>query len=308
MINLHRVSKFYRTVVGVNEFTLDLGAGAHGILGPNGSGKTTLINLITGQLKPDIGHIQVFGQTPWGSDRLFARLGLVLSEEVRYNDISALEWVEYLVKFHGFSGGDARRVAMDALERVGLSHAMHRPMGSYSKGMRQRAKLAQAIAHDPDLLILDEPFNGLDPVARHDMTVLLREWAETKSVIIASHILHEVEVISQSFVLIVNSRLLAVGSAKEVQEQLVDTPMSYTFVCDEPQRLSKLLINEELVDSLQIIGADKVRVSSHRVRDLLRELPRWVLEEGLQVREMHSPQDSLQSVFGSLLKIHRGEH
>lgn len=307
MIQLNNVSKFYNTVVGVNDFSLTLSPGAHGILGPNGSGKTTLINLMTGQLKPNLGSIRIFGESPWGNDRLFARLGLVLSEEVRYHNITALEWVEYLLKFHGYRGAEANRMAIEALERVGLEHAMRRPMGTYSKGMRQRAKLAQAIAHEPDLLILDEPFNGLDPVARHDMTTLLRDWAKQKSVLIASHILHEVEAISRSYVLIVNSRLLAVGSAEDVQNHLIDTPMSYTFVCSDCHRLSQLLVEHELVDSVRIIHPDRVAVSSRRVRDMVVELPKWVESEGLQISEMQSPDDSLQAVFSSLLRIHRGE-
>ena len=307
MIQLANVSKFYKTVIGINDFTLNLGPGAHGILGPNGSGKTTLINLITGQLKPNLGHIHLFGEAPWNNDRVFSRLGLVLSDEVRYHNISALEWVQYLLRFHDYEAAHARKVAAETLELVGLKDAMQRPMGTYSKGMRQRAKLAQAIAHAPELLILDEPFNGLDPVARHDMTTLLREWATTKSVLIASHILHEVEAISSSFVLIVNSRLLAVGSAQEVQNHLIDSPMNYTFVCSDCHRLSKLLIDGELVDSVQIIEPDTVAISSRRVRDLVKELPRWVQEEGITISEMQSPDDSLQAVFSSLLRIHRGE-
>ena len=307
MIELSNVSKFYKTVIGINDFTLSLGPGAHGILGPNGSGKTTLINLITGQLKPNLGQIRIFGDSPWGNDQLFSRLGLVLSDEVRCHDITALEWVEYLLKFHNYHAGEANRVAMETLDRVGLKDAMRRPMGTYSKGMRQRAKLAQAIAHEPELLILDEPFNGLDPVARHDMTTLLREWAKKKSVIIASHILHEVEAISSSFVLIVNSRLLAVGLAKEVQNHLIDSPMRYTFVCNDCHRLAKLLVTKELVDSVEIIEPATVSVASRRVRDLVRELPQWVAKEGISISEMQSPDDSLQAVFSSLLRIHRGE-
>lgn len=307
MIELTNVSKFYKTVIGINDFTLNLGPGAHGILGPNGSGKTTLINLITGQLKPNLGHIRLFGESPWGNDEVFSRLGLVLSDEVRCHSITALEWVQYLLRFHNYEPADAMRVAIESLERVGLQDAMRRPMGTYSKGMRQRAKLAQAIAHKPELLILDEPFNGLDPVARHDMTSLLRDWAQEKSVLIASHILHEVEAISSSFILIVNSRLLAVGSAKEVQDHLINTPMNYTFVCSDCHRLSKLLIDNQMVDSVQIIEPDTVAVSSRRVRELIKELPRWVQEEGITISEMQSPDDSLQAVFSSLLRIHRGE-
>ena len=166
IIELQGVTKLYGLVIGVNDITLSLPPGAYGLLGPNGSGKSTLLNLIMGQLRPTIGSVKVFGKSPQNNHQLFRRLGYCPSTEGLYADISAWEWVQYLQRLQGKSRGEAAQAAERALAFVGMSYAMHRPIAGYSRGMRQRTKLAQAIAHDPDFLILDEPFNGLDPIAQ----------------------------------------------------------------------------------------------------------------------------------------------
>jgi len=225
MIQLENVTKLYKTVVGVNEINVELGEGIYGLLGPNGSGKTTLINLILGQLKPTLGQVRLFGQNPWRQSQLLRRVGLCPSLEVNYPLVTGLDWVTYMVELHGFKPADAKRKAMDALEAVTLTDAMNRPMRNYSLGMRQRAKIAQAIAHDPDLLILDEPFSGLDPIGRYEMSEYLKGWAtKGKSLIIASHILHEIEAVNPSFLLISGGRLLASGSPAEVRSILTSAP------------------------------------------------------------------------------------
>ena len=225
MIELRNVTKLYGSVIGVNDLTFAIGPGAYGLIGPNGSGKTTFINLLTGQLRPTLGRVQVLDVDPWKRRDVLRRIGLCPATDVLYPNVSAREWVAYLVRLHGFSRRAARVRAEEALEQTGMAAAMHRPLGSYSLGMRQRAKIAQAIAHDPDLLILDEPYNGLDPVGRYDMTRLLRGWADRgKSVLFASHVLHEIEAITPSFLLIYGGRLLASGSAGEIETLLADAP------------------------------------------------------------------------------------
>jgi ABC-2 type transport system ATP-binding protein len=155
MIELQNVTKLYGTVIGVNDITLTLEPGAYGLVGPNGSGKTTLLNLITGQLRPTMGRVRVLGESPWKRDRLLRMIGLCPSVDVLYPNITALDWVQYLVELYGFSREEARERAERALRNVGMAPYMARPMGTYSLGMRQRTKLAQAFAHDPSLLILD---------------------------------------------------------------------------------------------------------------------------------------------------------
>ena len=159
MISFYAVTKLYKTVIGINDVSLQLDGGSYGLLGPNGSGKTTLINLLMGQLKPTIGTLTVFGRDPWRDDSVLRRVGLCPASDLLIPNISAREWVTYQTEMYGLKRDEARRRADDALERVGMTHAMDRNIGTYSLGMRQRTKLAQAIAHDPYLLILDEPFN-----------------------------------------------------------------------------------------------------------------------------------------------------
>ena len=157
MIELRNVTKLYGKVIGVNDFTLTLEPGAYGLLGPNGSGKSTLLNLITGQLRPTLGTVRVMGESPRNNARLFRRMGYCPGGEGLYSDVSGYDWVKYLQQLQGMTHLEAEVAAADALELVGMTAAMHRPIASYSRGMRQRTKLAQAIAHNPDFLILDEP-------------------------------------------------------------------------------------------------------------------------------------------------------
>jgi len=217
MIELRSVTKLYGSVIGINDVTMSLERKAYGLIGPNGSGKSTLLNLITGQLRPTLGSLQVLGCDPWNNRAMFRRIGVCPERDLLYHNVTGFRWVRYLLELNGFGRVEAARRAEAALDQVGLSEAMHRQMGGYSRGMRQRTKLAQALAHEPELLILDEPFNGLDPVGRRDMTEVLRRWiASGRGLLLASHILHEVEAVTDSFLMICNGRLLASGLAEEV--------------------------------------------------------------------------------------------
>lgn len=307
LIQMREVTKLYGTVIGVNDISIELPAGAYGLLGPNGSGKSTLLNLIIGQLRPNLGSVRVFGEVPFGNDELLQRIGFCPSGEGLYANVSALEWVTYLQRLQGNSRADAKTTASAALEMVGLKDAMHREIAGYSRGMRQRTKLAQAIAHNPDFLILDEPFNGLDPIGRHDMTLALRNWINLgRSLLLASHILHEVESVTRSFLLICGGRLLASGTADEVQAMLVDLPSELVIRTNQPRKLARRIVELEVADQIRI-GADRVTVSTHVVRQLLCHLPNWVDADGLQIEEVQSADESLLALFNSLLKIHRGE-
>lgn len=307
MIELANVTKLYGKVIGVNDITLSLPSGAYGLLGPNGSGKSTMLNLITGQLGPTMGTVKIWGQSPQNNAALFRRLGYCPGTEGLYANISGHEWVRYLQQLQGMSFSQATAAAEKSLELVGMSDAMHRPIASYSRGMRQRTKLAQAIAHDPDFLILDEPFNGLDPVARHGMTVTLRKWIEQgKSLLLASHILHEIESVTRSFLLICGGRLLASGTAEDVHEMLVDLPNEITLRCNRPHVLAKLLVAEQVTDSIRI-DSNSLTVATRHPSQLISQLPAWIADSDLEITELHSADESLQALFNSLLKIHRGE-
>ena len=310
IIRFKNVTKLYKTVIGVNDLNLDLYPGVYGLLGPNGSGKTTLINLVIGQLRPTIGSVSVFGLNPWKSSELLRRVGLCPAADVLYPTVSALDWVTYLVEQHGFKHADARGRAVDALEKTGMAHAMERPMGGYSLGMRQRSKLAQAIAHDPQLLILDEPFNGLDPIGRHEMTELIRDWiGRGRSIILASHVLHEVESIRPSFLLVSGGRLLASGEMNEVRELISDVPNELLIRVNDRRQLAKELSTCDFIDSLRMdsLSKDGLLVETRAGLELTAKLQELAKEEAIEVREIRSEEGSLNQLFATLMKIHRGE-
>jgi len=309
VIDLKAVTKLYRTVIGVNDITADLEPGAYGLVGPNGSGKSTLLNLITGQLRPTQGSVRVFGAHPWNNTSVLRRIGVCPELDVLYPNVTGYEWVRYLLELRGIPGHTSAIQAKTALDQVGMSEAMHRQMGGYSRGMRQRTKLAQAFAHQPDLLILDEPFNGLDPIARHEMAVLLREWIRNgRGLLLASHILHEVESITQSFLLICSGRLLASGSIQDVQGLLADAPNEIWLRCDGAKQLACRLVEEDVVDSLRFEEGGAALVFSTRSPAVIyTRLSEWIDGTEIRVHELRCSDDSLHSLFSSLLQIHRGK-
>ncbi|MEZ6042150.1 MAG: ABC transporter ATP-binding protein [Planctomycetaceae bacterium] len=312
MIEFDSVTRLYGKVLGVNDISMSLPPGAYGLLGPNGAGKSTMLNLLTGQLRPTRGTVHVLGENPRNNHSLMKRIGYCPSFEGMYSGVKGLDWVIFLLRMHGYQAAEARARAMSALDRVGMTHAMRRPISGYSRGMRQRTKLAQAIAHDPELLILDEPLSGLDPVGRAQMTELLREWIDRgRSIVIASHVLHEIEALTESFLLISGGRLLASGTASEVYELLFNVPMEMHIRCDKPRVLAGMLVQHDLADSTRIslndAGQDVLILQTRATGKLASTLPQWVRENDLTIFEMRTADDSLQSLFNSLMKIHRGE-
>ncbi|MFM2002781.1 MAG: putative transporter ATP-binding protein YxlF [Planctomycetota bacterium] len=307
LIELNHVTRLYGIVIGVNDITLDLPEGAHGLLGPNGAGKTTLLNLITGQLRPTIGSVRVLGQSPRGNPELFRRIGYLPGTEGMYADVSALEWVTYLTRIQGYSAAEAARLAEQALERVRLTEHMHRKISAFSRGMRQRTRLAQAIAHEPDFLILDEPFSGLDPIARHTMTTLLQDWIERKrSLLISSHVLHEIESLTRSFLLISGGRLLASGSTDEIGSLLSNMPSEVRLKVKSPRQLAAELLQGGLAETVSIEGERDLRLTTVSAGRLSEFLGQAISEGRYLITEMRSTEDSLQDVFNSLMKLHRG--
>lgn len=309
IIRLQNASKLYGEVIGVNDITIDLPAGAYGLVGPNGSGKTTFINLITGQLKPTLGKVSVFDVNPWSRRAVLRRIGLCPATDVLYPNVSAREWVTYQVRLHGFSREDSARMALESLERVSMTDNMDRPMGTYSLGMRQRTKIAQAIAHQPDLLILDEPYNGLDPIGRYQMTELLKIWtAAGKSLLFASHVLHEIEAITSSFLLVYGGRLLASGTASEIEQILADTPQEVSLFGADAPRLIHRLADQSWVDSLELVDDRRqLKVSLRDPSQLYSRLAHWINEDQLQIERFQTADGNLTAIFESLLRHHRGE-
>ena len=309
MIELSGVTKLYGRVIGVNDLCITLPTAGYGVIGPNGSGKTTLINLLIGHLRPTLGQIRVFGVDPGRDRSVLRRVGLCPASDVLYPNVSALEWVTYQVRLHGFPRRECDSLARDALATVGMTSAMNRPMGTYSLGMRQRTKIAQAIAHQPELLILDEPYNGLDPVGRADMTRVLQSWTQAgRGLLFASHVLQEIESVTTSFLLIQGGRLLASGTADEIDQLLLGRPMKVELKGPDVSQLLSRLAQSGWVDSLELSrDRNLLAITVNDAGELYRALPFWIAEDNARIEQLSSPDGDLTALFESLLKQHRGE-
>ncbi|HKT80445.1 MAG TPA: ABC transporter ATP-binding protein, partial [Vicinamibacterales bacterium] len=240
VIAADHVSKWYGQVIGLNDVTLTVPPGITGLLGPNGAGKSTFMKLITGQLKASKGSLTVLGEPIWGNPALYDRIGFCPEQDAFYDRMTGLEWTTALVRLTGATESEAASMARRALETVDLVDAAGKKIGAYSKGMRQRVKLAQALAHDPELLILDEPLTGMDPLGRRKTIRLIKEWGRAgKSILVSSHILHEIESMTSNILLINNGRILAEGDVHQIRD-LIDTHPHTVYVrAADPRTLGR---------------------------------------------------------------------
>jgi ABC-2 type transport system ATP-binding protein len=224
-----------------------------------------------------------------------------------YADVSAIEWVTYLTRIQGFSRAQAHSLAVQALKRVDLSEHQNRKISTYSRGMRQRARLAQAIAHEPDFLILDEPFSGLDPIARHAMTTFLQSWiADGRNLLISSHVLYEIESLTRSFLLLNGGRLLAAGAMDDITPLLGNTPTDIVLHCKEYRKLAAELVSAGLIDRVNFPKEGELQISTSNAIELNEHIAKGVSDGRYLIQEFRSSDDSLQEVFDSLMKSHRG--
>ena len=301
LLDCRSLTKLYDVVIGVNDLSLELEAGVHGLLGPNGAGKSTLIKLITGQLRPTEGAIRVFGEDPWNNQRLLGRIGYCPEHDAFWKFLTAHQFVSTLAGLSGLGRAAAAGAAERALERVGAREYMHDPIATFSKGMRQRTKLAQALVHDPDLLVLDEPLSGTDPVGRHELMDLVRQLGEEgKSVLVSSHVMHEVQAMTDRFLLIYGGRVLAAGHVQEIRRLLFEIPHRIRLVCDAPRELARHLAGQPAVDGVQMDG-EELWVTTREPRELFAMLPGLTADTGVAVREMGSDGESLDAVFEYLV-------
>jgi ABC-2 type transport system ATP-binding protein len=303
LVQAEHLSKWYGQVNGLNDVSVSIPTGITGLLGPNGAGKSTFMKLMTGQLKPSQGSIQVFGEPIWGNPAVYARIGFCPEQDAFYERMTGLEWVSALVRLNGFGDAEATAAAKAALDKVHLLDAADKKIGAYSKGMRQRVKLAQALVHDPALLILDEPLTGMDPLMRRKTIRLVKEWARAgKHIIVSSHILHEVESMTSNILLINNGRIVAEGNVHQIRD-LIDTHPHTVYVRgSHPRELARRFLAEDDVLSLRFEpGAVVVETSRPdsfyaRLTDLAASGDAGVIDE------VQSPDDNLQAVFRYLVK------
>jgi ABC-2 type transport system ATP-binding protein len=247
------VSKFYGEVLGVNRVNLNIPPGITSLVGPNGSGKTTLMNLMTGLIRPDYGSISMRGLSPRDPEHLMRITGYATQYDAAPRWATGFSFVTTGLLLFGYTRADAEERAWKALEQLGLTEAAHRKVAAYSKGMRQRVRLAQAIAHEPDILVLDEPLNGLDPLVRAETIALFRVWAsQGRHVILSSHVLQEVDVVSDQVVLIANGMIVAEGEIRNVREEIHDHPTQYIVRCADPSGVAAVLFGEDHVTEVRL--------------------------------------------------------
>lgn len=302
MIETSELGRWYGQVVGLADVSLSIEPGVTGLVGPNGAGKSTFLKLVAGEIRPSRGSIAVLGLEPFANAELFRRAGFCPQQEALYEDMTGFEVVQFLMRLHGFDRAEASRRADAALERVGLGEAKRRKVGGYSKGMRQRAKIAQAFAHGPELIVADEPFNGLDPVGRAEMTALFAQMGrEGTSVLVSSHVLHEVEALTAKIVLFHRGRLLAQGPVAEVRRLLSRHPRRIELRAREPRKLARALIELESVASVRIREESLVAVETSDIDGFLARLPELVASTRAGVTSLESHDANLEAVFDYLV-------
>ena len=301
VLEANELSKWFGEVVALNDLTLSIGEGVTGLLGPNGAGKSTFFKLALGLYPPSRGNIAVFGASPRNNMGVLERIGYCPEMDKFYENMTGFEFVYTLNRYWGMSRRDARGAAKEACELVRMSDRMGDPIAEYSKGMRQRIKIAQALAVEPDLLLLDEPMAGLDPRGRDEMFALIRRLGEDgKSVIVSSHILHEIEQVTDNVILLYNGSVLAQGRVREIRDLIDEHPHTIEVECSDPRAVSLLFaedpstISIEYKDSTMTLRTLDANRSFQRLNELARD-------GRIEIRSMTCADDNLQSVFDYLV-------
>jgi ABC-2 type transport system ATP-binding protein len=299
-VDLNNVSRWYGNVVAVNDVSMTLGPGVTGLLGPNGAGKTTVLHMMAGFLAPSKGKVTIDGAATWRNPSVYRHLGLVNEREAVHGFLTGYEFVHLSAKMHKLP--DPAAAARRALERVEMTDAQDRRLETYSKGMRQRTRVAAAMVHDPQVLLLDEPFNGMDPRQRMHMMSLLHALGDRgHTILFSSHILEEVEQVSGTVQVIVAGRLAASGDYREIRRLMTNRPHVFAVQSSDDRRLAVALIGEESVSGVEIdIAGMTVRASDYG--SFTRALPRIALKEGIRLRKLLPSDESLESVFSYLLE------
>jgi ABC-2 type transport system ATP-binding protein len=301
-VRLSRASRWYGQVIGLNDVSFDLPPGLTALLGPNGAGKSTLLKLITGQLKPTTGTVEVMGRNPFANPAVAEKLGYCPEIDNFYEDLTGREFVRLLGSMQGYTGAELTRRVGESIEKVGMTDRCDRKLGGYSKGMRQRIKVAQAILHDPDVIVLDEPLNGLDPVGRREIVEMMQAWAAAgKCVLVSSHILYEVEQITDRILVIYKGRLLAQGSVEGIRAQIDQHPHHIRLLTPQPRPLAAALIALPSVLSAKV-GEGVVEVETGQPDAFYDALPALTLDSGHTIERFDSPDNNLEAVFHYLVK------
>jgi ABC-2 type transport system ATP-binding protein len=301
VIEVKGVSRWFGSVVAVSDISFDVRPGITGLLGPNGAGKTTLLRMITGLAETSTGTVTVLGEPVRDNPPLYRRIGVMSEHETVYGFMKGREFVRAMGKLRGVA--DLERAVDRAVALVDLEEAQHRSMETYSRGMRQRMRLAATLVHDPEVLILDEPLNGADPRQRlHFKQLLQRLAADGRTIVISSHILEEVEELAGDVLLIVNGKLAASGGFRAIRAALAQRPYHVRVLSDAPRTLAGAVVTLPSVDAVHVDPDGAVVILSRNVLDLQVELPRLAQRAGVRLLRVEALDDSLESVFGYLVE------
>jgi ABC-2 type transport system ATP-binding protein len=303
LIVFDNVSKFYGEVLGVNRVTLSIAPGVTSLVGPNGAGKTTLMNLMTGLLRPTRGTVRVLDIPPSDPEKFYRNIGYCSQFDAFPRGLSGYHMIHSMLALHGFSGSEAESRTWKVLERVGMTDAAHRRVAGYSKGMRQRIRLALALAHDPKVLVLDEPLNGLDPMARAEVIDLFRKFADSgMHVLISSHIMHEVDIVSDSVIMLSGGYVVAEGSIQGVRHEMEEHPIQILVRCDRPGVVASSVFNQDSVVEVRIHNDGKGLLVSTRNPDQFYDLlNRIVLENHIAVEAVSPADENVHAVYQYLV-------
>jgi ABC-2 type transport system ATP-binding protein len=302
VIEANDLSKWFGEVVAVNNLRVSIGPGVTGLLGPNGAGKTTFIKLALGLYRPSRGKITLFGEAPRNNLPLLGRIAYCPESDTFYEGARGYDFVYWLARYSGLTAKAARKATAESIEQVGMTGRMNDPIGSYSRGMRQRIKIAQALCTNPELLFLDEPLAGLDPRGRESMYSLVRRIGEEgRTVIMSSHILYEIERVTSKVVLLHHGTILADGQVRDIRGMIDEHPHAVTVECNDCRRLAEHFVGDASTLSVHFEGQE-VTVQTRDPNGFYQKLNRLILDDGIEVSAFRCPDDNLQSVFQYLLE------
>ncbi len=303
VIKGENLSKWYGNVLGLSEISVEISGGIQGLLGPNGAGKSTFLKILTGQLKPNIGKITIFDEPVFNNHEIFHRIGYCPEFDAYYREVTGWEFIRFKSALFGYDKKETIDRALSALEKVGLTDSKDRKISEYSMGMRQRLKFASSIINDSDLLILDEPLRGVDPLWRIRIIKMLREFEEEgKTIIVSSHILAEIEAMTNNVILIHQGKIFAHGDIQEIRDLIGSHPHKVSVVCDDTRGLAKKMISDDLLRNIQFMDSEHKVIFETDKRDRFFDtLTATISGSGISVSEITSPDDNLQSVFDYLI-------
>lgn len=301
VIMMENISKTYGRIHALSGINLALSGGVTGILGMNGAGKSTMFKILMGKLKPSSGQVRLFGTDPWKNPAPYSRVGFVPENEKMYDWMTAHQFISTFARLNGLTRVDSAKEADRVLDFVGLSDVAHKQIGRYSKGMRQRTKIAHALVNDPDLIILDEPLQGCDPLARTTIMNVIRELGRMgRTVVVSSHILSEIERITEQIVILHHGKLIALGNLYAIREKLDKIPHTIEVECDDPRRLAKDLIEIDCVTGVIFSGSAILSIQTHNLGEIHSLLPKVIVSNGHKVSRIDNPDDDLESILGYL--------